>query len=130
MMEKRITSDDIIFISLIVIIAFTAFNFGRLSMPRSISETMRFESATVGEIFNDTKIDIETDTIDIQRGEQLVTPAHIDFRVVVSKKSKSMKYHFMWCSGAKRINEENKLWFENETTAQAAGYSLAGNCTR
>jgi len=51
-----------------------------------------------------------------------------DLRVVVSKKSKSKKYHFTWCSGAKRINEVNKLWFENEVAAQAAGYTLAGNC--
>ena len=50
----------------------------------------------------------------------------IDRRVVVSKNSD--KYHFTWCSGAKRIKEENKLWFETEAAAQAAGYTKAGNC--
>jgi hypothetical protein len=50
----------------------------------------------------------------------------LDKRVVASKNSD--KYHFSWCSGAKRIKEENKLWFETEAAAQAAGYTKAGNC--
>jgi hypothetical protein len=56
------------------------------------------------------------------------TPKPLDTRVVVSKKSKTYKYHYSWCSGAKRINEENKVWYETEDAAQKAGYSLAGNC--
>ena len=51
-----------------------------------------------------------------------------DPRVVVSKKSKTKVYHHTWCSGAARIKEENKLWFETSIAAEAAGYSLAGNC--
>ncbi|MEK7600610.1 MAG: hypothetical protein AAB463_01445 [Patescibacteria group bacterium] len=51
-----------------------------------------------------------------------------DARVVVSKSSSSKKYHYSWCSGVSRIKEENKLWFDNELAAQAAGYSLADNC--
>ena len=50
----------------------------------------------------------------------------LDKRVVVSKNSD--KYHFTWCSGAKRIKEENKIWFADESAAQAAGYTKAGNC--
>ena len=51
-----------------------------------------------------------------------------DLRVVVSKASSSKKYHFTWCPGAQQIKEANKLWFENESLAQKAGYTLAGNC--
>ena len=51
-----------------------------------------------------------------------------DPRVVVSKNSKSKVYHHTWCSGAKRIKEENKIWFDTSTAAEAADYSLAGNC--
>ncbi|HYU65086.1 MAG TPA: hypothetical protein VEK36_02380 [Candidatus Paceibacterota bacterium] len=51
-----------------------------------------------------------------------------DLRVVASKNSKSKLYHFTWCPGAKQIKEQNKIWFENETIAQQAGYTLAGNC--
>ena len=50
----------------------------------------------------------------------------IDTRVVGSKNSD--KYHYSWCSGGKRIKPENQVWFENESFAQQAGYTLAGNC--
>ncbi len=38
------------------------------------------------------------------------------------------KYHLPWCSGAKRILEENKVWFETKEAALAAGYTPAANC--
>ncbi len=56
-------------------------------------------------------------------------PTHTDQRVVVSKSSSSKKYHFSWCSGAKQIKPENQVWFDTATAAEAAGYTLAGNCT-
>jgi len=52
----------------------------------------------------------------------------MDTRVVVSRSSSSRKYHYSWCSGAKQIKEENKVWFATAALAEAAGYSLAGNC--
>lgn len=51
-----------------------------------------------------------------------------DPRVVVSKSSTSKKYHYIWCSSANRIKEENKVFFPTKEAAQAAGYTLAGNC--
>lgn len=45
---------------------------------------------------------------------------------VASKNSD--KYHLPWCSGAQRITEENKVWFDSKQEAEAAGYSPAGNC--
>jgi len=37
-------------------------------------------------------------------------------------------YHLPWCSGAKRIKEENKIWFSSKTEAEQSGYAPAGNC--
>ena len=37
-------------------------------------------------------------------------------------------YHFPWCSGAKRINDENKVWFTTKEEAEQAGYRPASNC--
>ena len=37
-------------------------------------------------------------------------------------------YHFPWCSGAKRIKEENKIYFDTKEAAEQAGYHPAGNC--
>ncbi|HXK36473.1 MAG TPA: hypothetical protein VJ553_02735 [Candidatus Paceibacterota bacterium] len=52
-----------------------------------------------------------------------------DPRVVISKSATSMKYHHVWCAGAKQIKESNRVWFPSAADAQAAGYSLAGNCS-
>lgn len=38
------------------------------------------------------------------------------------------KYHYPWCSGAKRIAEGNKLWFQSKEEAERAGYTPAANC--
>lgn len=45
---------------------------------------------------------------------------------VASKTGKS--YHLPWCSGAKLIKEENKVWFTSKDEAEARGYAPAGNC--
>lgn len=37
-------------------------------------------------------------------------------------------YHYPWCSGAKRIKEENKIWFQTKEEAEAKGYKPAANC--
>ena len=38
------------------------------------------------------------------------------------------KYHLPWCSGAKRINEQNLVTFSNALEAKEAGYQPAKNC--
>jgi hypothetical protein len=45
----------------------------------------------------------------------------------VASKSGSV-YHLPWCAGAKRIKEENKVWFGSKAEAEAAGYRPASNC--
>lgn len=38
------------------------------------------------------------------------------------------KYHLPWCSGAQRIKEENKIWFDSKEEAERRGFSPAKNC--
>lgn len=38
------------------------------------------------------------------------------------------KYYLPWCGTAKRIKEENKVWFATKAEAEAAGYEPASNC--
>ncbi len=47
-------------------------------------------------------------------------------QIVASKNS--TKYHLPWCSGAKSIKPENRIYFSNEAEAIASGRSKAGNC--
>ena len=37
-------------------------------------------------------------------------------------------YYLPWCAGAKRIHEDNKIWFGNKEAAQEKGYKPAKNC--
>ncbi len=102
----------------IILISFISFNLGHINSlqktPLKITGETNVYQATVGNsVLNNPK----------------ATPAQPrDLRVVASKASTSKKYHFTWCSGAQRIKEANKLWFETESLAQQAGYTLAGNC--
>lgn len=47
-------------------------------------------------------------------------------RVVVSRNG--TKYYLPQCSGAARISDVNKVWFESADAARKAGYSPATNC--
>ena len=47
--------------------------------------------------------------------------------VVVGSRN-SDKYHYPWCSGAKRISDANKVSFASIEDARASGYVPAGNC--
>lgn len=38
------------------------------------------------------------------------------------------KYYLPWCGTAKRIKDENKVWFGTKAEAEAAGYEPASNC--
>lgn len=37
-------------------------------------------------------------------------------------------YHLPSCSGAKRIKDENKVWFKDKKDAEERGYKPASNC--
>ncbi|MFA6278903.1 MAG: hypothetical protein WCS97_02425 [Candidatus Paceibacterota bacterium] len=47
-------------------------------------------------------------------------------QIVASKNG--TKYYFPSCAGVDRISETNKVWFDSESAAIAAGYTLAANC--
>lgn len=104
---------------LIVLVGIGGFGIGRMSLNDTDTGEARILSATV------------SNAIDRTTGQEY-TP---DFEVptlkaggeVVASKS-GTKYHLPWCSGAKTIKEENKIWFASFEEARAAGYTPAGNC--
>ena len=51
-----------------------------------------------------------------------------NLQVSVVASVNSDKYHYEHCSGAKRISEKNKIYFENSAEAEKAGFTLANNC--
>jgi len=117
---------NIFLIFLIVLISLLSFQLGRIS--KTAGQPIKIEKANIKEIFQpdaNVRIDANDTNNTEDRGVE-----RVDFRVVVSKKSTSKKYHFLWCAGAKQIKEENKVFFNSEKEAISAGYSLAGNCSK
>ncbi|MBX4190443.1 hypothetical protein KW791_04090 [Candidatus Parcubacteria bacterium] len=98
----------------LILVAGIAYNIGKI------------RSSGVEEISANLPLQIQTPS----KVKPKVTPVPKpkDQRVVASKSAKSKLYHYTWCSGAQRIKETNKLWFESASAAESAGYSLAGNC--
>lgn len=111
----KVYQKDIFMVFCMVLITIIGYNLGKINSLKQTSVTISDVAADIYSASNQEGI-IKTNN----------KPAVVDKRVVVSKNSD--KYHFTWCSGAKRIKEENKLWFETEASAQAAGYTKAGNC--
>ena len=108
-----------IFLGLCILLITTiSFNLGRINAlhktPIKITGEANVYQATVGNSVLSNKKTAPTQPRDL--------------RVVASKASTTKKYHFTWCAGAKQIKETNKVWFENESIAQQADYTLAGNC--
>ncbi|MDP3731044.1 MAG: hypothetical protein Q8R34_00935 [bacterium] len=98
----------------VVLIAVIAFASGRIS--------------TIGRLNYPLEIKYAPAAITKTEPSPKENKAAIDLRVVASKNS--TLYHFLWCSGAKRIKEENKITFNNEQEAQSRGYKLASNCEK
>jgi hypothetical protein len=100
---KRFASDLAVPL-LVILVGFGSFGLGRLSAletqkhPISVTQT-----ASVGAMVSESE------------------------GMVVGSKT-GTKYHFPWCSGAMRMKEENKVWFESVEKARQAGYLPAGNC--
>ncbi len=111
-------------IVLMLLVSFFSFQLGRISSPPG-SGPIKIQNAAIREILTETQNpNYKIQSLDSEnRGVE-----KIDFHVVVSKNGS--KYHFLWCSGAKQIKEENKVYFNSEEEAVAAGYTLAANCSK
>jgi hypothetical protein len=71
---------------------------------------------------------IQTAEIDLPDCTKSSSQASNESENVLVGSKNSDKFHYRWCSGADRINEDNLISFENKEAARSAGYSPAGNC--
>ena len=116
--------NDIFVVIIIILVAFASFGMGRLSAtpqektPIVFSEKLpvSFEKVQPSHYPHELTGAVSASLDDSSRSGS----------IVVSKNG--TKYHFPWCSGAKQIKEENKIWFNNEQEAREAGYTPAANC--
>jgi len=64
-----------------------------------------------------------------EENKKLKSQDSFNLNVVIGNKRTKI-YHFPWCSGAKTMKEENKIYFSSEKEAIKAGFRKAKNCKR
>ncbi len=97
--------DKLFMIIVLILVGFSSFGLGRLSL---LDQNKQHVSLTYN-----------TDI-------GMMPNQDIEGAVVVSKRG--TKYHYPWCSGARRISASNKRWFSSIESAKRAGYTPANNC--
>lgn len=108
----------------IFFVGMASFGLGRLSVlwqpktPLIIEENQNKESIHTESTKNDTSASFS---------DSKSSAAIIQGKYVASKSGTA--YHYPWCSGAQRIKEENKIWFDTKEEAEKKGYKPAGNCS-
>jgi len=92
-------------------VSLSSFALGKFSV---LNTSCANEVKTTG----DNVLDLDISPQESQNNEEKV--------YVASRNGKS--YYPLACSGAKRIKEENKIWFANKIEAEKSGYTLSSTC--
>ncbi len=128
-LEPKDRGDDVkkhLFLGvLIILVALGSFGLGRLSFykdQKTAPEVLFFDNSSASAVLS---LD-ELNSSEIQKTIKNEIESQENGIVVGSKNSD--KYHYPWCSGAKRIAEENKITFASIEEARKAGYVPASNC--
>ena len=110
---------------IVLLVGVISFGLGRMS----IQDKKTQGEARFGEVELDTlsaSAFSAAQQADIGTNTQTQTNDSQSGQVVASKNGEV--YHYPWCSGAQRMKEENKIYFNSITEAKAAGLRPAANC--
>jgi Metal binding domain of Ada len=112
---------DIFVLSMIFLVGIGAFLLGKVSAEedKRVGELRIVASTSVSPSVREVK---EVDTEGSAQKEATASKG-----MYVGSRS-GTTYHLPWCSGAKRILEENKVWFQTKEEAETSGYKPASNC--
>lgn len=135
-LRDRLNAREVYTALLILVVGFGSFGLGRLSnldegkSPIRIEQTLPTQTASVasvppllrGEDKGGVFSSVKDEGLKIKDNGTLAPAGQL----VASKSGE--KYHFPWCSGAQRISEANKIWFDSVEEARKAGYTPASNC--
>ncbi len=127
---------DIFGVALIILVAFSSFGLGRLSVSSDSAEGVTVQSwlpspegqtaaAGAAEARPPAPANKALPAPAPSPGNAAEAPAG-QGNYVASKNGK--KYFFTWCASAKSISEANKIYFQSAEAARAAGYTPAANC--
>ncbi len=117
----------------VLLISFISYNLGKINARGADSVKISegadvYKAAVWSEPGSDSAV--ASQSAETVQPTPKITPKPLDLRVVASKSSKTKKYFYTWCGTWKRITQANQIWFNTAAEAEAAGYSLAGNCSK
>lgn len=115
---------DIALVAVLLLVAAASFGLGRLSVAVPAE-------GNTGVLVCKNGLPLATEAVTGQVAGVIgaiagTEPAQDEGGYVASKNGSV--YHLPWCSGAQRINDENKVYFGSKAAAEAAGYRPAKNC--
>ncbi len=129
--KALLTNHEVLLALLIMVVSLVSFLLGRLSVSPLGAPTS--QNATIlgvkeGEVPKKDEVTPAAEKVgSVTEGPAKSERAGVPEGGYVASKS-GTKYHLPWCSGAKRIKEENKVFFKTKEEAEKAGYSPASNC--
>lgn len=100
-------------------------NKGEAKIEEVLLEDLQAETGIIGESEENEKLKMQSEKLN-KEGQANTADEKKEQQIVASKKGSV--YHYIWCSGAKRIKEENKVYFNSKKEAETAGYRPAKNC--
>jgi len=122
---SRVLEDkDVFTVIIIILVAFSSFGLGRVSSIDSTKVPIFVEN---GASLAPKSLDVEVNAADSSTPAEISNNTEIFAGKYVASRN-GTKYHYPWCSGAQRIKDENKVWFESTEAAKKAGYQPASNC--
>ncbi|MBI5004743.1 MAG: hypothetical protein HZC04_00975 [Candidatus Lloydbacteria bacterium] len=126
---RALERKDIFTVLLIVLVSSASFGLGRLSGLEEKRTPIRIEqsAAAISAVAQKEGMAPEAKKGTAGLSESLSGASAVQAGSFVASKN-GTTYHFPWCSGALRIKDENKIWFDTKEAAERAGYHPAGNC--
>ncbi len=132
--KRFVTDSEAVIAVLLVFVGLGSFWLGRLSVTQNMSENVSMGeypkeiqvAAPLVPVLSDTAR-MASPTVSDRTSPQNVIKSSDATKGYVASKT-GTKYHLPWCSGARRIKDENKVWFATKEEAEAAGYTPAANC--
>lgn len=117
--------EPVAFVSIFILISLTSFGFGRLSVigidQGDGGVVIQLPDGTIANndylLSNQTPITTVSLSTNSQHGAQSVFASR-----------NGSTFYFESCGSGSRIKEENKIWFNTASEAQAAGYRIAKAC--
>ncbi len=122
--KQKYDIDNSTIVSLLVVIGvgISAFGLGRLSVNNNDFISKSNENIEITPIVGISPVKvIKQSSIEISDDQTGIIK-----NFVASKNGKL--YYPASCTGAKRIKEENRVWFESTSDAEKAGYEFASSC--